>query len=136
MIATLIFVVSLAALLQFFVSYCRSVIAASSRQELSEQAREVTGIEDHVVRGDEFHRLLQLVGLCPGPGDDSNAIRAVRGYFGLLSFLRVMTHRLAPAVEHWAEHERAGCAYFAAVALDRRIAHSRALLARQISNPF
>lgn len=136
MIAALILVVSLAALLQFFVSYCRSLIAASSKLELSEQARDVTGIQNRIVRGDEFQRLLQLIGLCPGPGDDTGGIRAVRGYFGLLNLLRAVSARLAPTVVLWAEHERASCAYFAAVALDRRIAHSRELLARQISNPF
>jgi hypothetical protein len=134
MIAALILLVSVAALLQFFVSYCRSVIAACSKKELSEQAREVTGIENRLVRGDEFHRLVQLVHLCPEPGDDQNEIRAVRGYFGLLSLLRVVFNNLAPAVTKWAERERAGCAYFAAVALDRRIAYSRDLLAQQMTN--
>ena len=37
MIAALIFVVSAAALLQFFVSYCRSVVAAYGKQEISLQ---------------------------------------------------------------------------------------------------
>jgi len=34
----------------------------------------------------------------------------------------------------WAESERNACAYFAAVALDRRIAYNRDLMAQQISN--
>src|SRR5574337_1943347 len=120
MIATLILVISVAALLQFFVSYCRSVIAACNKRELSEQAREVTGIEDHVVNGEEFGRLLQLVRICPEPGDDGNEIRAVSAYFRLLELLRSLARPLAPAVAAWTEQERAGCAYFAAVALDRR----------------
>lgn len=136
MIAALIFVISLATLLQFFVSYCRSQIGASGKRELSEQASELTGIQGHAVRGDEFHRLLQLLRLCPEPGDDSNEIRAVRGYFGLLGLLRGVFHTLAPALAVWAEHEREGCAYFAAVALDRRIAYSRELMAQQMSNRF
>ncbi len=134
MIAALILVISLAALLQFFVSYCRSAIAACSKKELSEQAREVTGIQDHGVAGEEFQRLVQLVGLCPEPGDDRFEIRAVRKYYRLLSLVRALMRRLAPSVASWAERERAGCAYFAAVALDRRIAHSRDLLAQQMAN--
>ena len=39
MIASLIFVVSAVALFQFFVSYCRSLVAAYSKVELSEQSR-------------------------------------------------------------------------------------------------
>ena len=136
MIAALILIISVAALLQFFVSYCRSVIAASRKKELSEPARELTGIASRVVRGEEFERLVQLVHLCPEPGDDSNEIRAVRGYYGLLSLLRVTFARLAPAVAVWAERERAGCAYYAAVALDRRIAYSRDLMAQQMTDRY
>ncbi len=134
MIAALILVISVATLLQFFVSYCRSVIAASSKKNLSEQAREVAGIENRIVRGDEFERLLQLVRLCPEPGDDGRELRAVCSYFGLLSLLRSSFGRLAPGVASWAEREREGCAYFAAVALDRRITYSRDLMAEQMSN--
>jgi hypothetical protein len=39
--------------------------------------------------------------------------------------------RLLPAVHFWAEQERAGCANFAVVLLDRRIAFSREILAQQ-----
>jgi hypothetical protein len=133
-IAALILVISVAALLQFFVSYCRSVIAASCKRNLSEHARKMAGIENRFVRGDEFERLLQLVQLCPEPGDDGRELRAVGSYFGLLSLLRSSFGRLAPAVANWAEREREGCAYFAAVALDRRITHSRDLMAEQMSN--
>lgn len=134
MIAALILVISVAALLQFFVSYCRSLIAAYSHVELSEEAREVTGIQNRRVRGDDFRRLLQLVGLCPEPGDDKLEIPAVRAYYNLLSLVRVAIGWLAPTVAQWAEQEREGCSYFAAVELDRRIAHSRDLMAQQVSN--
>ncbi len=134
MIPALIFVVSLAALLQFFVSYCRSVIAAGTKQELSEHAREITGIHNRLVKAEEFRRLVQLAQLCPEPGNDHHAFRAVRLYYRLLSGLRALLSTLAPAVVQWAEHEREGCAYFAAVALDRRIAYSRDLMTQQMTN--
>lgn len=134
MIAALIFVISLAALLQFFVSYCRSVIAAYGKQELSEQGREVAGIKDRKVRGEDFRRLVGLVGLCPGPGNDHSDIRVVRAYYSLLRALSAASGKLAPAAAFWAERERQSCAYFAAVALDRRISYSRDLMARQMTN--
>ena len=134
MIAALILVISVAALLQFFVSYCRAVIAAYSKVELSPQARDVTGIHSHTAQSEEFGRLAQLVQLCPEPGDDKFEIRAIGGYYRLLTFLRAAARELAPAVVSWAERERQGCAYFAAVALDRRIAYSRDLMAQQMSN--
>jgi hypothetical protein len=133
MIAALILAVSLAALLQFFVSYCRSLIAACAKEELSLQAREVTGISGHSVSGDEFLKLAGLVRLCPDPGADRSRMRAVGLYFRMMNLLRESGNRVAPAVSAWAERERQACAYFAAVVLDHRIAHSRDLMARQSS---
>ena len=134
MIAALIFVIAIAGFLQFFVSYCRSLIAAYERVDLSEQAREVTGINSRHVSGQDFARLLQLVRMCPEPGDDSREIGAVRTYFRLLSMARAAFHRISPSLEQRMERELESCAYFAAVALDRRIAHSRGLMAEQLSN--
>ena len=130
MIAAFILVVSTVFLLQFFVTYCRSLIAAYRQVDLSEDAREVTGIEDHIVSGDDFRRLLQLVWLCPEPHDDRFEIGAVRTYYGLLGLVRAVGR--SPGISSWVERERAGCSYFAAVALDRRIAHNRDLMAQQM----
>lgn len=134
MIAALIFVIAIAGFLQFFVSYCRSLIAAYERVDLSEQAREVTGISNRHVSGQDFGRLLQLVRMCPEPGDDSREIGAVRTYFKLLTLARSVAGKIAPALELRMERERGSCAYFAAVALDRRIAHSRRLMAEQLAD--
>ncbi len=134
MIAALIFVISMVFLLQFFIAYCRALIAASFRLELSPQAHEVTGIDDHIVRNDDFRRLLQLVRLCPEPGNDGLELRAVRDYYALLGFLRSTLGSLAPALAAWTDRERQGCGYFAAVALDRRIAHNRDLMAEQLGS--
>lgn len=133
LMAALILVISFAALLQFFVSYCRSLIASCRMVELSAGAREVAGIEDQLVYGDDFERLLQLVGLCPETRRDGFEIRAVRVYYSLLNSVRAAARSLAPGVAAWADLERAGCAYFAAVTLDRRIAHNRDLMAQQMS---
>lgn len=132
MIAAFILVVSTVFLLQFFVTYCRSLIAAYRQVDLSEDAREVTGIEDHIVSGDDFRRLLQLVWLCPEPRDDRLEIGAVRTYYALLGLLRAIGRSMAPTIAPWVEREREGCSYFAAVALDRRIAHNRDLMAQQM----
>jgi hypothetical protein len=121
MITTLILFLSLAALFEFFVSYCRSLVVVYSKVELSPQARRMAELEDREVRGEEFHRILQLVRLCPEPGDDHLELRAVRTYYSLLGLLRSI-FMLAAARGTWVERERAACAYFAAVALDRRMA--------------
>ena len=134
MIPALIFVISIVLLLQFLVAYCRSLLAAISQVGLSEQTHEVTGIEDRIVSGDDFKRLLQLVRLCPGPGGDTFQIRAMRAYYTLLNLLGSVFRSLAPRVAAWAERERENCAYFAAVVLDRRIAYNRELMSRQATN--
>lgn len=132
MIASLILVVSIAVFVQFFVFYTRSLIAASAKHALSESVREIAGITGERVQTDQFARLLQLAEVCPGSGKDEMGIRAVRVYFSMLGlmsavFARVPSAAIAKAVA-WAEGERASCAYFAATALDQRMAYSRALL--------
>lgn len=134
MIAALIFVVSIAVLLQFFVSYSRSIIAAYRKSELSEQVREVVGIEGQQVGGEEFGRLVQLVRLCPQKGDDQTDLQVIGLYYRMQGLLSSMTKSIAPRIAKWAERERTDCAYSVAVALDRRIAYSRDLLAQQMSN--
>jgi hypothetical protein len=134
MIAILIFGISILTLLQFFVSYCHSLIAESRGYELSEQAREISGITAHSARGDQFRRLLQLIAICPEPGGDRSQVRAVSLYFGLLGLVRMLFGWTEPAVAKWIDSERGGCAYVAAVVLDRRIAYSRVLMAQQMGN--
>jgi hypothetical protein len=131
MTAALILGVSSVALLQFFISYCRSIIAASTAQPLSEQVREVTGIRDRQIRSEEFLRLLQLTSLCPDSGTDQTAITAVRAYFRMVSFVRMALRGVIPGIVSWTEAELIRCAHFAAVALDRRISYSRNLMAQQ-----
>jgi hypothetical protein len=135
MLAALILVVSIAFLVQFFVAYCRSLLAASYQVELSDQAHEITGIEDRLVKGKDFKRVLQLIRLCPEPpGNDRFRLRAVSAYFALLNLLRASFRSLAPRIAAWAAQERATCAYFAAVALDRRIAYNHELVAEHFAD--
>lgn len=131
MMAAFILLVSLATLLQFFVSYCRSLIAASSREALSQQVQDVTGLRTNA-SGDDFARVIQLLHLCPERPEDRSGVQAIGTYFGILGFLRATMAKVVPSLLEWTERERAHCAYFAAVALDRRIAFSRNLLAQQM----
>jgi hypothetical protein len=133
MMAAFILVCSVVLLLQFFVSYCRSLIAASAKQALSPEVREVAGIPRNA-SGEDFARVMQLLQLCPDSPEDRSSIQAIGAYFGLLNFLRVTLARMVPSMRTWTESERGQCAYFAAVALERRIAFSRGMLAQQMEN--
>jgi hypothetical protein len=130
MMAAFVFVFSTATALMFFASYCRSLMASSARHVLSEEVRHVAGIPAGASGGD-FARVMQLLQLCPEGPKDGSGLHAVGMYFSILNFLESTVARMVPAVRSWAETERAGCAYFAAVTLDRRIAFSRELLAQQ-----
>jgi len=134
MMAALILVLSVTALVQFFVWYCHALIRASRRVELSPPAREITGIGvgGASASASEFGNVLQLVRVCPESGNDETAISAVRAYYELLGGVRDALGWSSRDLANWLEGERGGCAYFAAVALDRRIIRSRALLAQLI----
>jgi hypothetical protein len=131
MMAAVILVFSAAALLQFFISYCRSLIAASSKQSLSAEVKDVTGIQ-RLASGEDFKRVMQLLQLCPERPEDRNSVQAIGAYFTFLNFLRSTIARLIPSMQDWTESERGHCAYFAAVALERRISFSRDMLAQQM----
>ncbi|HVM74345.1 MAG TPA: hypothetical protein VMT75_01805 [Candidatus Saccharimonadales bacterium] len=130
MMAALIFSVSVVTLLMFFVSYCRSLMAASSRHVLSREVRDVTGIRDLATARD-YPKLMQLLELCPERPEDRVGLRAVSVYYDILDVTQKSIARLIPRLQAWMEHERAGCANFAAVALDRRIAFNRESLLRE-----
>ena len=131
LIAILILGVSIVTLLQFFVSFCRSLIAESRGYELSEDTREISGVTAKTVDGDQFKRLLGLIALCPEPGGDRNQVRAVSTYFSMLGFARRLATWAFPTAPKWIDSERGGCTYAAAVVLDRRIAYNRMLMAQQ-----
>jgi hypothetical protein len=132
MMAALIFIFSVAALMQFFVSYCRSLIAASSRRALSTDVQDVIGIR-RSASGDDFDRVMQFLYLCPDRREDRTGIKAIGAYFRLLGAVGAIMGKLIPSLRAWTESERSQCAYFAAVALDRRIAHNRDMFAEQMS---
>jgi len=124
-IAAVILVVSIYLLMLFFVSYCRLQVAAGRRVDLSDNAREAAGIEGQAVSGEEFQRLRKLVDLCPETNGDTYKLGAVRAYHAFLGMVQMLFGPMIPAAAAWALNERSGCAYYAAVALDARIAHTR-----------
>jgi hypothetical protein len=133
-IAILIFAFSVIALVQFFASYCHAMVAASRNLELSDEARDVTGIAFRSASGGEFARVVELARLCPEPGNDGPAMVAVRIYFSLLGSLRAGFGWASGRFANGLEGERGRCAYFAAIALDRRIAYTRSLTSPQTPN--
>jgi hypothetical protein len=114
----------------FFVSYCRSLMASSASHALSEEVRDVTGIHARA-SGHDFTRVMQLLQLCPDRPADRMGLRAVQLYYSFLGAAQSAISRMAPSFGSWSEMERASCAYFVAVVLDKRISLSREMLAQQ-----
>lgn len=125
MIAASILILSVAALGQFYMAYCRSLLAAYSKVELSAHVREVAKIQSELADPAEFHRLMVLVRVAPDPGDDAMEIRAIGTYHGLVRLAGKLTARLPGRIANWIDQELKTCTYFAAVTLDRRLASSR-----------
>jgi hypothetical protein len=120
MIAAIIFALAIVALLQFFVSYCRSLVVAYSHVALSDDARECAALPVGPVRGEEFGRLLGLVRRSKVPGDDSAELGVAHVYYLFISML----HSLCPSngqAQLVLAQERNSCAHMVAVALDRRL---------------
>ena len=133
MIGAFILLLSLGAMLEFFVSYCRSQLAASARIPLSAHISEITRVHDNEIAANEFPALVHLSRLCPGGNSRGNDVAAVRVYYRLLNSLSVIAGAVAPGVRGWMEQERKNCAHFAAVILDRQIAHNLQMIAEQVS---
>ena len=133
MIAAFICVFSVAAFVQFFFSYCRSMLTYSATVALSNNVREFAGMQARSVAADDFDRFLQLLRLCPDLDTDKREIRAVGAYYSTLNLLNHAFRVAMPNLASWAERERQNCSYFAAVVLDRRIAQSRDLCLQQVS---
>ena len=133
MIAAIILACSIGILLQFFVSYCRSLIAASAREPLPAEVQDVTGI-NRVATASDFSRVVQLLQLCPERPEERGEIKAVNAYFSFLGILRTTLARIVPSMNAWTEFERGKCTHFAAVVLGRRIAFSRNLIAQQMDS--
>ncbi len=133
MMAAFILACSIIFLLQFFISYCRSLIASSVREPLSQEVQDVTGMA-RPANEEEFARVLQLLQLCPERPEERGEISLIRAYFQMLGIIRSTLARIVPALEQWTSSERGQCTHFVAVVLGRRIAFSRNLFAQQMSN--
>jgi len=124
MIAVLILVFSISALGKFCLFYCRSIVAAYARVEISPAAQKLAGLGSSHPSGDSFRRILSLASLCPSPAEDAPKQIIVRLYFFVVSAAKLVIPMASVGL--WAEEQRAACAHFAAVILDRRIATSEA----------
>lgn len=127
MIAGLIFILAIVALVQFSVSYCRSLISSYSQVVLSQDVRDCAALPSGPICGEDFGRLWGMVRHSSVPGDDAAELGVARIYYLFVSTLRA----LCPAntqIHGRLAHERSVCAHMVAVALERRLTVGGGLL--------
>jgi hypothetical protein len=122
MIAALMLMFSFSALAKFFMSYCRSLPATYAQRELSTTTREIIGIQSAEVTGAQFRRVLGLARTAPSPGDDNWDLRVIPFYNRVVRLAGLVSSPLSSVARGWVEKQSSLCAYFAAAALDRRLA--------------
>jgi len=121
MIPSLIFMFSVGALAQFALAYCRSLLLAYAKVEVSEHTLQLAGLIGEIFRPHEFARLMALIDMQESPGDDTFEIRTIKLYHDLLMSFRILLSPMGCCASIWLDRELSRCTHFAAVTLDRRL---------------
>jgi hypothetical protein len=125
MLAPLILVLSTIALGQFGVYYWRALVVTAATQPLSDRARAAAQLATDNSGAPEFSAVLSLHKLTPGLGGRGSGLKLVSTYYSVVNALG----RVVPSLSGWVNGEKAVCARYAAVMLDRRLAHVAACVA-------
>ena len=116
------FVFSVGALVEFALSYCRTLLLSSSELEISKRALEVTGLATGNYTPSDFGRVMQLIRFAPQMQDDAAQMRAISVYYRLTRVASALVSPLSREASTWLDRELSRCTHFAVLALDRRIA--------------
>lgn len=133
-IAAFIFMISLAALVQFAVLTWRAGVLRVAAQPLLPEARLIAGISHNTLITNNFEALSTYHDICPDLSRSSAPkLRSVQLYYRAIRLLSALGTYILPSKlsssPAWAEREMALCTRYAAVALSHRLAHNKALLA-------
>jgi hypothetical protein len=130
LIAALIFVISLAATLQFVVLSWRAVVLKVASEPLSAAWEPLVGslAKSFVSKG--FSSLTAYSQLCPDlEGGVGPRVRTLRLYYRFLQLCERISSLITPNAAVWPAREMALCTRCAAVVLSHRMEQNQALLA-------
>jgi hypothetical protein len=123
MIAVLIFVIALATLAQFSISWWRAMLARVAEEPVSAQGRQAAEIcASSPADPAAFPALLGLHESCPELDGGCDHLLLVRAYYGLMKSLEKLLSLAAPSAAEWARSEMALCTQYATVRIDQRLA--------------
>jgi len=112
---------------QFFIVYCRALLAESAQVELSPNTISYFCVKEDEASGDDFARIVALVRMCQNT-EEARSLRFVQIYYRLLTPILRLSVVSGPRLAKRVQHERRACTHFAAVILEKRIARARQFL--------
>ena len=127
MFSAMLLAISTVALGQFAVFYWRAVVAGIAALPVSEQVLAAAKVEGDAIHGDDFRSFAKLHELTPDLSPRPAGLGFVPAYFHFLHAIGTLAAGRVTALADWAESERALCARYAAVQIDRRLQSNLAL---------
>jgi hypothetical protein len=113
--------ISIVALSQFALYYWRAVLAGVASQPVSDRVLVAAHIENGRLSPQHFQTLASLHDLTPDLNPNRSGLGLVRVYYRLIEGLDAIFGKRIPTFALWSERERAICARYAAVLVDRRL---------------
>ena len=121
MFAAMLFTISMVALAQFGLYYWRAVLSGVAAQPVSDRVLSAARVENGRVTSQHFETLAGLLDLTPDLYPSRGGLGLVRLYYRVVQGVGVLAGSRIPAIAAWSNHERAICARYAAVQVDRRL---------------
>ena len=129
MFAAMLFTISIVALAQFGLYYWRAVLSGVAAQPVSDRVLWAAHVENGRVTSQHFETLAGLHDLTPDLYPNRGGLGLVRLYHRVVQVVDAVAGSRIPAVAAWSNRERAICARYAAVQVDRRLQANLELVA-------
>lgn len=121
MFAAMLLAISIVALSQFALYYWRSVLAGVAAQPVSDRVLEAARVDAGNVSARDFDTFAGIYELTPQLQNSRGGLLWVRLYVSAIEALETLCGSFVPSVAAWGQQERAICARYAAVQIDRRL---------------
>ena len=121
MFSAMLLAISIVALSQFALYYWRAILTGVAAQPVSNRVLEAARVQQGRVSAGDFDKLAGLHDLTPELQPARGGLGMVRLYVRSIELLETIVGRFVPMVAAWSQRERAICARYAAVQIDRRL---------------
>ncbi len=132
MIAALIFVISVAALLQFGLYAWRAAFLSVANREISAETREAMGAAAAAVDNGDLEGATRWLDVSPNLAGEDRRLWTVKLYYVALRAVAGLSRLATPASE-WSQREMVSCARYAAVVVEERMQRNRLVVAEMRS---